>query len=206
MTSIRKVMSPEQMADNCLAALEAHGLATRPENRMLCQRVMEFWIENFLVEHGGTSMDDILVWASVSKAWRLRILAKQPQMMALMCPERPAFQETDLPPCGNMSVLRDLDIAVTDAIRDHREISANSTLNIQALTRVTECIAALSPVFFAPIEWRGEWQGLMCKLEGDGLVWETLCPIIRRGRSRVLFRLLHSLQHALRHAEHTVGR
>ena len=98
MTSIRTVMSPEFMAGNCLAALQAHGLATREE------KVMEVWLETTLLEHGGASMNDILVWASVSKAWRFRILARQPQIRALMGPEEPAFQETDLLPCSSSAL------------------------------------------------------------------------------------------------------
>ena len=160
MMSVRKVMSPEFMAGNCLAALQAHGLAAREETRR-CEgraecnsngqihinindpQVACIWLDTTLLEHRHASTCDILLWASVCKAWRFHIFARQPQ--ALSPVQEPAFKETNLPPCSSSSVLRSLDMAVTDAIRgmDNRVQSClDVTPGVEVLTTVSECIEA----------------------------------------------------------------
>ena len=107
MMSVRKVMSPEFMAGNCLAALQAHGLAAREETRR-CEgraecnsngqihinindpQVACIWLDTTLLEHRHASTCDILLWASVCKAWRFHIFARQPQTLSPV--QEPAFR------------------------------------------------------------------------------------------------------------------
>ena len=86
-------MSPEFMAGNCLAALQACGLATgdglrgndgdeRRRVDLNDQEVMQFCLDSFLFDLDVPCMATVTMWASVSKAWRFHVLARHQEIMA----------------------------------------------------------------------------------------------------------------------------
>ena len=90
---ISSAMSPDFMADNCLAALQACGLATcdgLPTNNgdkrrrvdLNDQQVLRFCLNTFLFELDVPCMATVTMWASVSKAWRFHVLARREGIMA----------------------------------------------------------------------------------------------------------------------------